>query len=332
MTPLERIRERAVNDTDVHVVLPEGRDPRVSKAAVEIARQKIARVTLLGNEEELRRAASEAGIFLDEIHIVDPEQDPDFESYVAEYYELRMKKGMTPEKAREVMQDPTFFSAMMLRMDKADVCISGALNPTAHVLRAGLQIVRTAPGCSVMSSSMLMFAPDKRPPMSFADCAVNPDPNAEQLAEIAYTTAQTHRSIFNEEPHVALLSFSTRGSACHILVDKVVEALKIARKTHPELIIDGEMQADAAIVEAVGNKKAPGSKVAGKANVLIFPDLNAGNIGYKLVQRFAGYEAVGPILQGLSKPIHDLSRGCSAEDIINLTAVAALQANKKRIG
>ncbi|MDD3095507.1 MAG: phosphate acyltransferase, partial [Candidatus Marinimicrobia bacterium] len=168
----------------------------------------------------------------------------------------------------------------------------------------------------------------KRPPLSFADCAVNPDPTAEQLAEIAYTTAITHRSIFNEEPHVALLSFSTRGSACHILVDKVVQALEIARKAHPDLNIDGEMQADAAIVDTVGKKKAPGSKVAGRANVLIFPDLNAGNIGYKLVQRFGGYEAVGPILQGLSKPIHDLSRGCSVEDIINLAAVAALQSAK----
>ncbi|MDD3966118.1 MAG: phosphate acetyltransferase [Candidatus Neomarinimicrobiota bacterium] len=328
MIPLERIRERAINDTDVHVVLPEGRDPRVARAAVEIERQKIARVTILGKEEELLRASSEAGVFLDNISIVDPEQDPDFESYVAEYYELRMKKGMTPDLAREIMQDPTFFSAMMLRMDRADICISGALNPTAHVLRAGLQIVRTAPGCTVMSSSMLMFAPDKRPPLSFADCAVNPDPTAEQLAEIAYTTAITHRSIFNEEPHVALLSFSTRGSACHILVDKVVQALEIARKAHPDLNIDGEMQADAAIVDTVGKKKAPGSKVAGRANVLIFPDLNAGNIGYKLVQRFGGYEAVGPILQGLSKPIHDLSRGCSVEDIINLAAVAALQSAK----
>ncbi|MFA7629792.1 MAG: phosphate acetyltransferase [Candidatus Neomarinimicrobiota bacterium] len=328
MIPLERIRERAINDTDVHVVLPEGRDPRVARAAVEIERQKIARVTILGKEEELLRASSEAGVFLDNISIVDPEQDPDFESYVAEYYELRMKKGMTPDLAREIMQDPTFFSAMMLRMDRADICISGALNPTAHVLRAGLQIVRTAPGCTVMSSSMLMFAPDKRPPLSFADCAVNPDPTAEQLAEIAYTTAITHRSIFNEEPHVALLSFSTRGSACHILVDKVVQALEIARKAHPDLKIDGEMQADAAIVDTVGKKKAPGSKVAGRANVLIFPDLNAGNIGYKLVQRFGGYEAVGPILQGLSKPIHDLSRGCSVEDIINLAAVAALQSAK----
>ncbi|MDZ7795796.1 MAG: phosphate acetyltransferase [Candidatus Marinimicrobia bacterium] len=238
---------------------------------------------------------------------------------------LRIKKGMTMDRAREVMQDPTFFGAMMLRMDRADICISGALNPTAHVLRAGLQIVRTAPGTTVMSSDMLMFAPDNRPPMSFADCAVNPDPNAEQLAEIAYTTALTHKSIFDEEPHVALLSFSTMGSASHALVEKVQEACKIAKKAYPGLLIEGEMQADAAIVEQVGKKKAPESKVAGKANVLIFPDLNAGNIGYKLVQRFANYQAVGPILQGLSKPIHDLSRGCSADDIINLSAVAALQ-------
>ncbi|MBW6458683.1 MAG: phosphate acetyltransferase [FCB group bacterium] len=328
MTPLERLRERAINDTDVHVVLPEGRDSRVALAAVKIARQKIARVTILGKEEELLAAASEAGVYLDDLNVIDPEQNADFESYVSEYLALRMKKGITQERAREIMTDPTFFGAMMLRLDRADVCISGALNPTAHVLRAGLQIVCTAPGISVMSSNMLMFSPDRRPPMSFADCAVNPNPTAEQLAEIAYTTALTHESIFNEKAHVALLSFSTRGSACHELVDKVREAYEIVHKVHPELDIDGEMQADAAIVEQVASKKAPNSSVAGKANVLIFPDLNAGNIGYKLVERFAGYRAVGPILQGLRKPIHDLSRGCSADDIVDLTAVAALQARK----
>ena len=325
MTPLERLRARAIQQTDVHVVLPEGKDPRVAAAAAQIAKENIARVTILGSEEKLLSAASEAGVYLDGVDQVDPEQDPDFEAYVTEYVELRKKKGMTPEHAREIMNDPTFFGAMMLRMNRADVCISGALNPTAHVLRAGLQIVRTAPGVTVMSSDMLMFSPDKRPPLSFADCAVNPSPDAEQLAEIALTTAQTHKAIFNEEPNVALLSFSTMGSAKHDLVEKVQKAYQIAHKTAPGLKIDGEMQADAAIVEKVGKKKAPESQVAGKANVLIFPDLNAGNIGYKLVQRFAGYEAVGPILQGMNKPIHDLSRGCSAVDIVNLTAVAALQ-------
>ncbi len=325
MTPLERLRVRAIEETDTHVVLPEGRDPRIAAAAAEIAKLNIARVTLLGSVEELVRSASEAGVFMDGVEQVDPEHDPDFEAYVTEYVELRKKKGMTPERAREIMCDPTFFGAMMLRMDRADVCISGALNPTAHVLRAGLQIVKTAPGFSVMSSNMLMFSPDDRPPLSFADCAVNPDPDAEQLAEIALSTAQTHKAIFNDEPHVAMLSFSTMGSACHELVDKVQKAYQIAHKAAPGLKIDGEMQADAAIVEKVGKKKAPNSMVAGRANVLIFPDLNAGNIGYKLVQRFAGYEAVGPILQGMNKPIHDLSRGCSVEDIVNLTAVAALQ-------
>jgi len=325
MTPLERLRARAIEQTDIHVVLPEGKDPRVAAAAAKIVKENIARVTLLGSEEELLSAASEAGVYLDGVEQVDPEYDPDYEAYVTEYVELRKKKGMTPDRAREILTDPTFFGAMMLRMNRADVCISGALNPTAHVLRAGLQIVKTAPGVSVMSSDMLMFAPDDRPPMSFADCAVNPDPDAEQLAEIALGTAQTHKAIFNEEPHVAMLSFSTMGSAKHDLVEKVQKAYQIAHKTAPGLKIDGEMQADAAIVEKVGKKKAPKSVVAGRANVLIFPDLNAGNIGYKLVQRFAGYEAVGPILQGMNKPIHDLSRGCSVEDIVNLTAVAALQ-------
>ncbi|MFA6619247.1 MAG: phosphate acetyltransferase [Candidatus Neomarinimicrobiota bacterium] len=325
MAPIERLRERAIKETDVHVVLPEGKDPRVAAAAAAIVSKNIAQVTILGTEEELLASASEAGVFLDGVAQVDPKQDPNFEAYVTEYVELRKKKGMTPDKAREIMNDPTFFAAMMLRMDRADVCISGALNPTAHVLRAGLQIVKTAPGVSTMSSDMIMFSPDKRPPLSFADCAVNPNPTAEQLAEIALGTAETHKAIFNVEPVVAMLSFSTRGSAKHELVEKVQKAFKIAHKTAPGLKIDGEMQADAAIDKAVAMKKAPGSLVAGKANVLIFPDLNAGNIGYKLVQRFAGYEAIGPILQGMNKPIHDLSRGCSAEDIINLTAVAALQ-------
>lgn len=325
MTPLERLRVRAIEETDVHIVLPEGKDPRIVAAAVKIAKENIARVTILGSEEELLSVASEAGVFLDGVKRVDPEHDPDFEAYVTEYVELRKKKGMTPERAREIMNDPTFFGAMMLRMGRADICISGALNPTAHVLRAGLQIVKTAPGVTVMSSDMLMFSPDDRPPLSFADCAVNPDPDAEQLAEIALSTAKTHQAIFNEEPHVALLSFSTMGSADHELVEKVKNAYQIAHKAQPGLKIDGEMQADAAIVEKVGKNKAPDSLVAGKANVLIFPDLNAGNIGYKLVQRFAGYEAVGPILQGMNKPIYDLSRGCSAEDIVNLTAIAALQ-------
>lgn len=325
MTPLERLRARAIKETDVHVVLPEGKDPRIAAAAAAIAKQNIARVTILGTQEELLSSASEAGVFLDGVDQVDPEQDPDFEAYVTEYVELRKKKGMTPERARDIMNDPTFFGAMMLRMNRADVCISGALNPTAHVLRAGLQIVRTAPGVSTMSSDMLMFSPDDRPPLSFADCAVNPDPTAEQLAEIALGTAETHKAIFNEEPNVALLSFSTMGSARHELVEKVQKAYQIAHKIAPGLKIDGEMQADAAIVEQVSKKKAPNSVVGGKANVLIFPDLNAGNIGYKLVQRFAGYQAVGPILQGMNKPIHDLSRGCSAEDVVNLTAIAALQ-------
>ncbi|MEA2076626.1 MAG: phosphate acetyltransferase [Candidatus Marinimicrobia bacterium] len=325
MTPLERLRVRAIKETDVHVVLPEGKDPRIAAAAAKIVKENISRVTILGSEEELLSVASEAGVFLDGVEQVDPEKDPDFEAYVSEYVKLRKKKGMTPERAREIISDPTFFGAMMLRMERADICISGALNPTAHVLRAGLQIVKTAPGVSVMSSDMLMFSPDDRPPLSFADCAVNPDPNAEQLAEIALSTAKTHESIFKEEPHVAMLSFSTMGSACHELVDKVQKAYQIAHKADPGLKIDGEMQADTAIVEKIGKKKAPDSLVAGKANVLIFPDLNAGNIGYKLVQRFAGYEAVGPILQGMNKPIYDLSRGCSIEDIVNLTAVAALQ-------
>lgn len=328
MNQLEALRKRAIEETDVHVVLPEGKDARIPAAAERIAKEGIARVTVLGKEEEVKAACEKAGVSMDSFQVADPEKDSEFESYVEEYTELRSKKGMTAEKARVIMADPTFFGAMMLRRDRADVCISGALNPTAHVLRAGLQIVKTAPGVTVMSSDMLMFAPDDRPAMSFADCAVNPDPNSEQLAEIAYSTAMTHEAVFKEKASVAMLSFSTRGSAKHVMVEKVSKAVEIAKESYKDLKIDGEMQADAAVAQSVASKKAPDSDVAGKANVLVFPDLNAGNIGYKLVQRFGGYQAVGPILQGLRKPIHDLSRGCSADDIVNLTAVAALQTLK----
>jgi phosphate acetyltransferase len=325
MNPLDQIRQRAIEETDMHLVLPEGNDPRVLNAAVSIEKEKIARVTVLGDENEIIKAASGAGIKPVKLHIINPLNSSLLEEFGHEFYEVRKKKGISVEDALDAVKDPTYFGAMMLRMNHADACISGAANATSHVVRAAVTIVKTKPGISLMSSDFLMFSPDGKRVFSFSDCAVNPDPNSEQLSDIAYATAMTHHKIFNTEPVVALLSFSTRGSAAHDLVYKVERAVKIAREKYPDLKLDGELQLDASIIPAIGEKKAPGSPVAGHANVLIFPDLNAGNIGYKLVQRLAGYEAVGPILQGLNKPMHDLSRGCSADDIINLAAVTALQ-------
>ncbi|MEA1986754.1 MAG: phosphate acetyltransferase [Candidatus Marinimicrobia bacterium] len=322
---LEILRERAIKETDVHLLLPESADERVLKAGAEISNLNIARVTFLGSEEEVNNAKNNKNISLSNVNFIVPEKSSNFNNYVDEYMELRKKKGITKEDAISTMKDSTFYSAMMLKNNEADICISGALNPTSHVLKAGLRIVKMEAEISSMSSDLLMFSPDESKIYSFADCAVIPEPTSENLAEMAYITAKTHKNVFDVEPIVAMLSFATKGSTNHPLVEKVQEAVKIAKERYPDLKIDGELQADAAIVEAVGKKKAPGSEVAGKANVLIFPDLNSANIGYKLVQRLGGYEAVGPILQGLNKPMHDLSRGCSVSDIVNLTAIAALQ-------
>jgi phosphate acetyltransferase len=325
MTLIEKLRKDAKEKTNIHLALPEGHDARIWKAARTIVDEGIARVTVLGGQHELAAAADEARVSMKDIHIVTPHLDSHFEEYAENYFELRKAKGMSREKALDIMKDPTFFGAMMLERNHADACISGAANATAHVVRAALQIVRTKPGNSILSSDFIMVSPDGEKVFSFADCAVMPDPTAEQLADIAKATADTHRSVLGVEPVVALLSFSTKGSANHEMTKKVTQALAIAKEKYPELAIDGELQLDAAIVAGVGTKKAPGSPVAGKANVLVFPDLNSGNIGYKLVQRLAGYEAIGPVFQGLNKPIHDLSRGCSAEDIVNLAAITALQ-------
>jgi len=312
------------------IVLPEGEEERTLIASQKIKENSLAEVILVGNEARIKEKAVSLGVKLEGIQIVDPETSPKKASYAEGFYELRKKKGMTLEKADKIMSDPLYFATMMVKVEDADGMVSGAIHTTGDLLRPGLQIIKTAPGISTVSSAFIMLVPNcefgQEGMLLFADCAVNPNPTAEQLAAIAISTADTAKALCNMEPKVAMLSFSTMGSAEHELVDKVTAATKIAKELRPDLEIDGELQLDAAIVEKVGKLKAPKSTVAGKANVLVFPDLQAGNIGYKLVQRFAHAEAIGPVCQGFAKPINDLSRGCSSDDIVNVVAITAVQA------
>ena len=314
------------------VVLPESYDDRMIQAAERITGDKLAKVVLLGDPATLAAKAGVLGVSLAGVEIIEPKSAASLGDYVAELVKLRKKKGLTPEQARETLTgaDNLFFGAMMVHKGDAGGMVAGAHNTTGDVLRAAFQVIGTAPGMKTVSSVFLMVTknPDfgEKGVLCFADCAVNPNPNAQALAEIAVATASSCKSFLGVEARVAMLSFSTKGSASHEDCDKVLEALEIARKLDPNLQIDGELQADAALLPKVGEKKAPGSAVAGKANTLIFPDLDAGNIGYKLVERVAGAEAVGPIVQGLAKPVNDLSRGCSVDDIVSVSAITAVQA------
>jgi len=314
------------------VVLPEGYDDRMVEASAKIVTDGLANVALLGNVEALTAKASEMGVSLDGVTLIDPKTSDLLEGYADELVELRKKKGLTKAEAIELLtgEDNLYFGSMMVHKGDAGGAVAGAYNTTGDVLRAAFQVIGTAPGMKTVSSVFLMVT--KTPEfgengvLCFADCAVNPNPNAQALAEIAVSTAASCKSFLGVEAKVAMLSFSTKGSAKHEDCDKVLKALEIAKELAPDLAIDGELQADAALLPKVGEKKAPGSTVAGKANTIVFPDLDAGNIGYKLVERLAGAEAVGPIVQGLAKPVNDLSRGCSVDDIVSVSAITAVQA------
>jgi phosphate acetyltransferase len=320
---LATLRTKA-SERDKSIVLPESHDDRVLQAAEFLTKEKIAKVTTIGNEEKILESTKKLNVKLDSVQIVDQEKSGKLNEYGKIFYEMRKAHGkeIPLEKAIETIKRDIFFGAMMLREGIVDGSVSGSTATTADVMRASIQVVGMPAGISIVSSFFLMVFPEKV--YSFADCAVNPNPDAKQLADIAISTAENHKKLTSEEPYVAMLSFSTKGSAEHELIDKVREATKIAKEKRPDLKIDGELQFDAAIVESIGKKKAPGSEVAGRANVLIFPDLQSGNIGYKIAERLGKAQAIGPINQGLNKPFFDLSRGCSFMDIVNTAAIAIL--------
>jgi phosphate acetyltransferase len=322
MELITRIRNEA-KKTLKPIVLPEGMEDRAIRAARILASDKIAQPTLLGDEKSIRQKSHELKIDLSDVTIINPLSHPELKNYTNKYFELRKHKGMTPELARETLLNPLYFGAMMVREKLAAGAVAGSINTTGEVLKAAIQIVGLMKNINVVSSSFLMVLKNGEI-LTFADCAVIPDPDPKQLASIAISSAQTHQKLVGTEPSVAMLSFSTKGSAKHPLADKVIEALQLVKNIEPSLNIDGELQFDAAYIPEIGNRKAPGSTVAGKANVFIFPDLNAANIGYKLVQRLAGAEAIGPVIQGLAKPYNDLSRGCSVDDIVNVAAICSI--------
>lgn len=327
MNFLQSIKQRAKNQRKT-IVLPEALERRTLEAAEQVLKEDIADVILIGNKNEILKVGQ--GLDLSNVCIIDPLAYEEIEDFISTLVELRKHKGMTVEKAKELLKNPLYFGVMMVKKGKADGMVAGAVNSTADVLRPSLQILKTAPGTKLVSAFFLMVVPECEygadGTFIFSDAGLVPNPNAEELAAIAINSAQSFQQLVAKEPIVGMLSFSTKGSASHPDVDKVIEATKLAKELAPNLKLDGEFQLDAAIVPSVGQAKAPNNDIAGHANVLIFPDLDAGNIGYKLTQRLAKAEAYGPITQGIAKPVNDLSRGCTAEDIVGVVAITAVQA------
>ncbi len=329
MSFIEDIKQRAKQDIKT-IVLPESNDLRVLKAAEQIKKEEFADLILIGEKEKILAMAKENDIDITGVKIINPQTNEKFSFYANEFYELRKAKGMTLEKAKEYMKDNVYFGMMMVKENDADGLVSGACHSTADTLRPALQILKTAPGTKLVSAFFLMVVPNceygEQGAFVFGDCGLNEYPDPEALSEIAISSAKSFHQLVGKEPRVAMLSYSSYGSAHSPLTDKVVEATKLLKEKMPDLMADGELQLDAAIIPEIAESKAPGSPLEGKANTLIFPDLDAGNIGYKLVQRLAKAEAYGPLCQGIARPVNDLSRGCSAEDIVGVVAITSVQA------